>query len=151
MTMEKTKNLPDEIKPAKRSWYRRILIAALRSPISTILIVSFFYFGFQAYVLGQSPISNKLFMFGAVFLWLFWFVAKNIFKLILLALVIAYGAYSYHTFSTREIAQCESSGREWNEQTGACQEKTGFWAGVMKRFQDLATYAAEEDNKKAPQ
>lgn len=147
MTTDKT--IPDEIKPARRSWSRRILITALRSPISTILILSFLYFGFQAYVLGSSPITNKFFMLGTLFLWLFWFVAKNVFKLVLLAVIIAYGAYSYHTFSTRKMAQCEASGGSWNEQTETCEERTGFWPGVIKRFQDLANYSQQEENSEA--
>ena len=89
-------------------------------------------------------------MLGIVFLWLFWFVAKNIFKVVLLAVAIAYGAYSYHTYANRHVAQCEASGGYWNKQTQKCEEKTGFWAGVFRRFNDLADYAAKgEENKKA--
>ena len=90
------KKIPDEIQPAKPNWRRRLLISALKSPISTILILAFLYFAFQAYVLQLSPTVNKFYMFGVLFLW-------------------------------------------------------GFWAGVMKRFQDLGTYAREDEKKKAPQ
>ena len=43
------KKIPDEIQPAKPNWRRRLLISALKSPISTILILAFLYFAFQAY------------------------------------------------------------------------------------------------------
>ena len=73
-------NNSDTLEPVKPSWTRRIIIAALRSPIGAILLLAFLYFAFQAYVLHASPAMNKLYMLGIVFLWLFWFVAKNIFK-----------------------------------------------------------------------
>lgn len=147
--MTKDKN-SDTLEPVKLSWRRRLVIAALRSPIGAILLLAFLYFGFQAYVLNASPTINKLYMLGIVFLWIFWFVAKNIFKMILLAAAIAYGAYTYHTYANRHVAQCESSGGRWNEQTQQCEEKTGFWAGVIQRFHDLVVYAKDEENKKAP-
>lgn len=143
-------NNSDTLEPVKPSWTRRIIIAALRSPIGAILLLAFLYFAFQAYVLHASPAMNKLYMLGIVFLWLFWFVAKNIFKVVLLAVAIAYGAYSYHTYANRHVAQCEASGGYWNKQTQKCEEETGFWAGVFRRFNDLADYAAKgEENKKA--
>ena len=85
------KKIPDEIQPAKPNWRRRLLISALKSPISTILILAFLYFAFQAYVLQLSPTVNKFYMFGVLFLWVFWYVAKNVFKVILLAVAVAYG------------------------------------------------------------
>ena len=54
------KKIPDEIQPAKPNWRRRLLISALKSPISTILILAFLYFAFQAYVLQLSPTSGFL-------------------------------------------------------------------------------------------
>lgn len=83
------KKIPDEIQPAKPNWRRRLLISALKSPISTILILAFLYFAFQAYVLQLSPTVNKFYMFGVLFLWVFWYVAKNVFKVILLAVAVA--------------------------------------------------------------
>ena len=65
------KKIPDEIQPAKPNWRRRLLISALKSPISTILILAFLYFAFQAYVLQLSPTVNKFYMFGVLFLWVF--------------------------------------------------------------------------------
>jgi len=149
MTKEKIDS--DTLEPAKPGWRRRLLMAALRSPISTVLILGFCYFAFQAYVLNINPAVNKLYMFGVVFLWVFWFLAKNLFKIVLLAGIIAYGAYSYYTYANRHVAECEASGGVWNEQTQKCEEKTGFWAGVLRRFHDLAVYAKDEENKKAPQ
>lgn len=75
------KKIPDEIQPAKPNWRRRLLISALKSPISTILILAFLYFAFQAYVLQLSPTVNKFYMFGVLFLWVFWYVAQNDFQL----------------------------------------------------------------------
>lgn len=48
------KKIPDEIQPAKPNWRRRLLISALKSPISTILILAFLYFAFQAYVRSSA-------------------------------------------------------------------------------------------------
>lgn len=56
------KKIPDEIQPAKPNWRRRLLISALKSPISTILILAFLYFAFQAYVLQLSPTVNKFYI-----------------------------------------------------------------------------------------
>lgn len=143
-------NVPDELKPARPSWYKRIIMTVLRSPLSSIIIILFLYCGAQAFLLNINPTGNKLYMLCLVFIWIFWYVARTLFQLILLAIIIAYGVSLYHDYSTREISQCEASGGEWNEQTQRCEEKTGFWAGVFKRFHDLADYA-EEDTKKAPE
>ena len=143
-------NVPDELKPARPSWYKRIIMTVLRSPLSSIIIILFLYCGAQAFLLNINPTGNKLYMLCLVFIWIFWYVARTLFQLILLAIIIAYGVSLYHDYSTREISQCEASGGEWNEQIQRCEEKTGFWAGVFKRFHDLADYA-EEDTKKAPE
>ena len=146
---DKRPEVPDTIKPAM-SIKKRILMSAVRSPLSTILILLFAYFGIKAFVFHIDTFTNQLYMIILVFLWVFWYVAQNLFKLILLAIAIAYGASVYHEYSTREISQCEASGGQWNEQTERCEEKTGFWAGIFKRFQDLSDYA-EENQKKAPE
>ncbi len=143
-------NIPDELKPARPSWHKRILMTALRSPLSTTIILLFLYCGIQAFLLNINPTGNKLYMICLIFIWIFWYVARNLFQLILLAIIIAYGVSLYHDYSTREISQCEASGGEWNEQTEQCEEKTGFWAQVFKRFHDLAIYA-EDGKKKAPE
>lgn len=143
---ENRPEVPDTIKPAM-SIKKRILMSALRSPLSTIMILLFAYFGIQAFILHINTATNQIYMVILIFLWVFWYVARNIFKLILLAVVIAYGASLYHEYSTREISQCEASGGQWNEQTSQCEEKTGFWAGVFKRFQDLSDYADEKTDK----
>ena len=63
------KKIPDEIQPAKPNWRRRLLISALKSPISTILILAFLYFAFQAYVLQLSPTVNKFCFCGYSGMW----------------------------------------------------------------------------------
>lgn len=139
--IEKKSHIPDELKPIRPSLGKRILIAALSSPLSTIIILLFLYCGAQAFLFKINPVSNQLCMVGLLLLWIFWYIARNVFKLVMLAIIIAYGASVYHEYSTKEISTCEAANGEWNEQTQQCEEKTGFWAGIFKRFQDLADYA----------
>ena len=73
-------NNSDTLEPVKPSWTRRIIIAALRSPIGAILLLAFLYFAFQAYVLHASPAMNKLYMLGIVFLWLFLVCCQKYFQ-----------------------------------------------------------------------
>ena len=143
--MKMKKDIPDDDKPLKPSWRVRLIRAALRSPVCSILIIAFFYFALKAFVLNISPEVNKLYMFGVVCLWLFWYLARSIFKMIFILILIVFCFYTYHTYSSREIAQCEASGGVWNEQTGKCQEKEGFWVGIFKRFHDLSVYSKDKD------
>ena len=143
---DKRPEAPDTIKPAI-SIKKRILMNAIRSPLSTIMILLFACFGIQAFVLHINTTTNQFYMIILIFLWIFWYVARNIFKLILLAVAIAYGASLYHEYATREMSQCEASGGQWNEQTERCEEKTGFWASIFKRFHDLSDYAEEKTDK----
>ena len=65
------------------NWFIRLLKAMLFSPLNSLAILALLYFGFQAYVLGNSPWLNKMYMLGVVALWAFLFLAKNLLKLIL--------------------------------------------------------------------
>ena len=132
-------------KKAPQRWYIRLVLAAIKSPVQTALLCMLLYFACKGYVFQIEPITNKMYMVGVLIVGLLWFMAKNILKIILLAGLIAYGFYMYHTVETRELHACETSGGTWNEKTQKCEEKTGFWSSVVDRFSDLEKYISEQD------
>ena len=122
------------------NWFIRLLKAMLFSPLNSLAILALLYFGFQAYVLGNSPWLNKMYMLGVVALWAFLFLAKNLLKLILILLLAAILFYGYYTYSRRDITACEESGGTWNSQTEQC-EAPRTWLDKLKEIWQKSTSA----------
>ena len=71
----------------KRSRGVRLLALMLTSPVNTLFILALAYYAFQIYVLNNSPLLNKAIMLGIACLWILWFAAKNLIKLLLLLIL----------------------------------------------------------------
>ena len=124
--MEETKN------ENKRGWGGRLLGLMLASPVNTLFVLALAYYAFQTYVLDNSPLLNKAIMLGIICLWILWFAAKNLIKLLLILALVAAAVYGYYSYSTRDARQCEESGGVWNKETKSCEEKTGLLHSIQK-------------------
>ena len=77
----------------KRSRGVRLLALMLTSPVNTLFILALAYYAFQIYVLNNSPLLNKAIMLGIACLWILWFAAKNLIKLLLLLILAGTAVY----------------------------------------------------------
>lgn len=134
-------------------WYVRLLLRALRSPVNTVFAAALLYYGFLGFVLENNPLVDKLIFFVVIGLWMFWLLAKNLFKIILLAVVIAMAGYGYYAYTHKDIAECEVSGGEWNKETKTCEAKLSWWQKAMQMWEDYVTpeHNQPEKKEKAPQ
>ena len=96
----------------KRSRGGRLLALMLASPVNTLFILALAYYAFQIYVLNNSPLLNKAIMLGIACLWILWFAAKNLIKLLLLLILAGTAVYGY---ATRDVRKCEENGGVWNK------------------------------------
>lgn len=107
----------------KRSRGGRLLALMLTSPVNTLFILALAYYAFQIYVLNNSPLLNKAIMLGIACLWILWFAAKNLIKLLLLLILAGTAVYGYYGYATRDARKCEENGGVWNKESKTCEEK----------------------------
>lgn len=113
--------------------WKRVGRFCLKYPVSVLFALAIAYYAVQAYVFGISPFINRLIVYGLVVLWILWLVARHMVKLFLLLLFAGVLLYGWNWYATREIRKCEESGRIWNEETKACEEKKT----IMQRIELL--------------
>ena len=113
----------------KRSRGGRLLALMVTSPVNTLFILTLAYYAFQIYVLNNSPLLNKAIMLGIACLWILWFAAKNLIKLLLLLILAGTAVYGY---ATRDVRKCEENGGVWNKESKTCEEKTGWLHEIQK-------------------
>lgn len=106
----------------KVSWWKKILKYILKSPVNTIFIVALLYFGVRAFAFDQTFTKTMTF-FAIAALWVFWFVAKQVFIFLIVLGLLAGGGYYYYQYLHLEEKKCEESGGYWNKETKACEEK----------------------------
>lgn len=116
----------------KRSRGGRLLALMLTSPVNTLFILALAYYAFQIYVLNNSPLLNKAIMLGIACLWILWFAAKNLIKLLLLLILAGTAVYGYYGYATRDVRKCEENGGVWNKESKTCEEKTGWLHEIQK-------------------
>ena len=122
----------------KRSRGVRLLALMLTSPVNTLFILALAYYAFQIYVLNNSPLLNKAIMLGIACLWILWFAAKNLIKLLLLLILVNVAqirgpaVYGYYGYATRDARKCEENGGVWNKESKTCEEKTGWLLEIKK-------------------
>ena len=111
----------------------RVLIS---SPINTLLAIALLYFATKVY-LFNGTMTDKLFMLGVMGIWIFWFIIKHIFAMIIL-LILAGGATYWHYSHLQELkAECEQNGGSWNTETKRCEEKHSLWQDFQNNIKDL--------------
>lgn len=117
----------------KSSLGMRLLKRCLLSPINTVLLVAVLYFAVRVYFF-ESSFSDKALLCGTVALWVFWFVAKQIFMLLVLLGLLGGGAYIYYHYSRLEAIKCEDAGGYWNDNTKTCEAKRSLWEKIQNFF-----------------
>ena len=138
-----------EEKEEKESFWVKFLAFCVKSPVTVFFVVALSYFAFQVYVLGNSPIVNKGIICGLLFLWAFWFLARNLFKVLLVLLFVGAIGYGYYAHTQQKIEACEASGGVWNKQTQTCEEKKTLWQQAKEWWQEFIAQLEEspEDSK----
>ena len=120
----------------KSSRMKKIIKTIIFSPINTAFVVVLFYFAMQAYFFDPS-VANKIAFFAILGLWIFWFLAKKIFLLIAVLLLLCLGGYGYYNHLHKAQKQCEESGGYWNEETKECEEKVPLWEQIKRFIKEL--------------
>ena len=117
----------------KSSLGLRFLKRCLLSPVNTALGGAVLYFAVRVYFFDSS-FSDKALLCGAVALWIFWFLAKQIFTLLLVLVLLGGGAYTYYHYSRLEAIKCEDAGGYWNDNTKTCEAKRSLWEKIQNFF-----------------
>lgn len=115
----------------KKSLWRKILTFTVKNPISVICILTIIYCTFQAFVLGNTPWLYKTIITGIVGVWIFMFIAKHLFKLILLIIAVACIFFGYVYWNGQDKRVCEHDGGKWNEETQTCEKKNSWWKNLL--------------------
>lgn len=116
----------------KVKWWKKLLKVMIKSPINSIFVISVIYCVVQAFVFSPT-FYNKVLLFAVVCLWVFWFLAKQIFIVLILLGLLCSGGYLYYEYTHKEIRECEEAGRYWNSETKTCEENVPFMEKA-KRF-----------------
>ena len=123
----------DKNKQSKIAEGLRVLIS---SPVNTLLAITLLYFATKVY-LFNGTMTDKLFMLGVMGIWIFWFIIKHIFAMIIL-LILAGGATYWHYSHLQELkTECEQNGGSWNAETKRCEEKHSLWQEFQNKIKDL--------------
>lgn len=126
--------MADEVSEKKKSsWVMRLLKRCLLSPVNTVLLAAVLYFAVRVYFFDSS-FSDKALLCGAVALWVFWFVAKQVITLLLILVLLGGGAYTYYHYSRQEAIKCEDAGGYWNDNTKTCEAKRSLWEKIQSFF-----------------
>ena len=124
---------------------KKILIWPLHHPLIAICLLGLLYFGFQAYILGNNPVLNKLIMLAIITAWLILFILKHMMVLILLLLFTGGIFYAYYQYTNRPRIECEEKGGVWNEENQTCEEKKGIMAEIQKVINKYKKYIKYTD------
>ena len=116
----------------KKSWGKRLLWWPVKSPLTFVCVMALLYFGFQTYVLENSPEMNKLVMLAIISAWIILFILKHLLVLIILLIVAVGIFYAYYQYTNRPRIECEEKGGIWLEETQTCEEKKGIMAEIQK-------------------
>lgn len=134
------------------SFWKKLLMWGLTSPVTLIFIILILYYGTRAYVLEIDPWRSKVLMFAVAGLWVLWLVFKNLIKFLLLAAVAAAVFYGYYQYENRDKIACQEAGREWNEEKKICEEKLTFREKLVKMWDEYWDKQEEEtSDKKTPE
>ena len=111
----------------KRNLFKRLLIAAIHNPLVTAIILVILYCLVQAFIFNNTPWLYKTIVTGIVGIWIFMFIAKHLFKLVLLVIAVACIFFGYVYWNGQDKRVCEHDGGKWNEKTQTCEEKKSWW------------------------
>ncbi len=132
----------------KESFWKKMLMWGLTSPVTLIFIVLILYYGMRAYVLEIDPWRSKVLMFAVTGLWVLWLVFKNLIKFLLLAAVAAAVFYGYYQYENRDKIACQEAGKEWNEEKKICEDKLTFMEKLEKMWNEYRNKKEKETSDK---
>lgn len=132
--------------PKKTKWWKKLLKMIIKSPVNTLFGLAVICFGAQAYMFDPT-ITNKIALFAIIGLWVFWFLAKQAFMLLITLGLLIGGASMYYTYTHQEAKKCEEAGGYWNSNTQVCEEKRSWWDKVKAYFNKTVQSKPEEVKK----
>ncbi len=115
-----------------KSFFKRILSLIFKSPVSLLFIGAILWFLAKIYIIGQDTLLNKAYLIGICGLWIFWFVAKSFFKILLLILFAAGLFLGYYYLTNYNEITCKNNGGYWNSELTVCEEKLNMWQQIQK-------------------
>jgi len=124
-----------EKKQDKPKWWVGVIKYCLMSPVNVLFGLALIYFSSMAYLFEPS-LTNKVITYVILGFWIFWFLAKQIFVLMILLCLLAVGGYWYYTYAHQEASKCEDAGGYWNDNKQICEEKIPFWMKLQKMIED---------------
>lgn len=130
----------------KARWWVKLLKFCVKYPVNTLFTVASGYFASQAYLFDQT-VTMKVAFFAILGLWVFWFLAKQIFVLLIMLGLIGGGAYLYYEYQHREIKKCEESGGYWNKETKTCEEEVPLLEQAKRYLKKMINEFQHEDKK----
>ena len=134
-------------KNEEKSWWQKLLLWVVTSPVTVILLGVVAYYGARAYLLDIEPCRSKVMMFAALGLWVFCIVFKNLIKFLLLLAVVGAIAYGYYRYVNRDEIACKEAGRVWNEEKQICEDKLTFMEKLEKMWNEY--WDGREEDKAA--
>ena len=114
--------------------FGRVLGFIFRNPINILALIVILYSSFHIFILKSPDFAYKIALVCAVGIWLFLFVIRHFFKILLLVAIIGACFYGWHVLSSQDKIACEEKGGFWNKNTLTCEEKVPFMEKLEKFF-----------------
>ena len=90
-------------KEEKESFIIRFLSICVKAPVTIFFLSLLGYFAFQTYILDNSPFTNKIIIFCLLILWVIWFLARHMIKVLIIVCIVGAIAYAYYTHTQQQI------------------------------------------------
>ena len=116
---------------------RRLIKFIFRNPFNILCALALVFCAFEAYVAQNDVTMYKMIMLGIVALWLFLFIAKSFFRIVVLLVIVGAIAGGWFYFMGRDKAACEEKGGFWNKNTMTCEEKIPLLDKISKFFKNI--------------
>ena len=116
---------------------RRFISFILRNPINILCVLALGFCAFEAYILKNDTTLYQMIMVGIVAVWVFLFIAKSFFRIVVLLLIAGAIACGWFYYTGRDKAACEEKGGFWNKNTMTCEEKVPLLDRIGKLLKNI--------------
>ena len=116
---------------------RRFIGFVLRNPLNILCVLALGFCAFEAYVLQNDTTLYQMIMIGIVAVWVFVFIAKSFFRIVVLLLIAGAIACGWFYYTGRDKAACEEKGGFWNKNTMTCEEKVPLLDRIGKLLKNI--------------
>ena len=120
---------------SKDSWIKKVLKWLFLSPVNAVFILLLTYYGVRIFLLGQDSMAVKAQGAGVLFLWILWFAAKSIIKLLFVVMLVLAVAYGWYQYSRHDEIVCKDNGGNWNRELKICEEKLTLWQQIKRMME----------------